>query len=260
MGMFDGFIGSALGGVLGFLGQDDANDSNREIAKENRDFQERMSNTSYQRAVGDMQKAGLNPMLAYSQGGASTPAGSTATMGNALGAGVASAQAAQETVKGVSQAEQNKAVTDQVRATTKKIESETMTNQANTALLQAQIKLIQNQGYASYADFLGKDTDAKTKGAIFDSAWKYGLFDEETIGRISTARQNQVDLKKKEHTFAADVAQRKAESKLTEYALPENKAGAEFYENTGQMNQYLKSLLMLLRGGNSAGAFRRKEK
>jgi len=78
-----------LGSVLGFIGQQDTNATNLDIAnrsteasmaeaQRNRDYQTQMSNSAYQRQVADMSAAGLNPMLAYIKGGgASTPSGST---------------------------------------------------------------------------------------------------------------------------------------------------------------------------------------
>lgn len=50
-----------------------------EQAQKQMDFQERMSNTAYQRAMNDVIKAGLNPGLLYSASAASSPTGSMAT-------------------------------------------------------------------------------------------------------------------------------------------------------------------------------------
>lgn len=79
----------AGGSIVSALGQERANRKNLQIAREQMRFQERMSSTQMQRRVKDLRRAGLNPMLAYQQGGASSPSGQRAEMQNVM-SGVAS--------------------------------------------------------------------------------------------------------------------------------------------------------------------------
>lgn len=65
--------------------QKQAQDFNASEAEKARQFQKELSDTSYQRVVEDLKRAGLNPILAYSNGGASSPTGSVASASTGSG-------------------------------------------------------------------------------------------------------------------------------------------------------------------------------
>lgn len=117
--------GPIIGGIFGQQGQESANQATAASAKEQMDFQERMSNTSYQRGMADMKKAGLNPMLAFMKGGASTPSGAMATYQNEnsnLAEGLSKVNFAQQdnleanTAKAEAEAEKSRADAELARA------------------------------------------------------------------------------------------------------------------------------------------------
>lgn len=185
-----GAIGNIAGGMISSGGAQAANNAtaayNAIEAQKNRDFQERMANTAYQRAMGDMRAAGLNPILAYSQGGAATPSGAQASMRfentmEGLGQGVSSAGGLARNIADL----------QQVRATTAKTEADEQVSRDQSVLTKANaVKAVQDTATSAAQMEKAKAEAALTTEELGSPAARRALYGSQAASAATQADVN----------------------------------------------------------------------
>lgn len=233
-------IGSKLFGAhTAKKAQDKANATNIALQREQQGWEERMSSTAYQRGTQDMLAAGLNPMLAYSQGGASTPNVSAATVqpADAMGKGIQNAgeRAAQMALQA--------AQIQNLQANSAKAQAD-----ADSTNLESRIRAW-DEPYAA-------NTSANKAGMTAEQYAKTKAEAENLLQQLQNLKQDwergEQDLRQRRNLEKGLYELQKLQVQLEGLKVPEAKTTAQWFTNNpiaggGRYVQMMNDIRMLLR-------------
>jgi len=175
---------SLVSGGLSAFGAYQQGEAAKSSAKKQMQFQKKMSNTSFQRGMEDLRKAGLNPILAAKVGGASTPQGAgyqVPNIGEAFASGAHSAASVRQMFAG----------TDKTREETKNvpkagdlIQQQMRTAQAQAAALNAQARNYNYNSAKLEAETLNLDKTNEIMDQAVASSKIEAEIDQTQFGKI----------------------------------------------------------------------------